>query len=315
MRGDAGLGDTTAGNSVAPVHDRPKRHVSDTPRRHAASRSGERYRRGSASSSADTRHRREGRHTSRRRRGEEERQRATAPWWTGMCHQAGRGDGPPRAATPERARKRQTNDDNEPVGSRRDIRAEAQELVARCLTIPSSAASEASPLQRVVRPILARPPTLLDELCQGTERLGGGPKSFDLAIDGQSNAVRHPQCRSGTCLEGSDAPRHDFASALPDAARHERCLPKGDLADGDAPRYGPERRDGAPSRRACRLAREPNHSLVVLFHGGDDTAKVDETETVPGCDDRATRETSQQAKRPNDTKFSGERSESAATRC
>ena len=49
------------------------------------------------------------------------------------------------------------------------------------LTIPSSAASEASPLQRVVRPIFARPPTLLDELCQGTERLGGGPKSFDLA--------------------------------------------------------------------------------------------------------------------------------------
>ena len=34
-----------------------------------------------------------------------------------------------------------------------------------------------------------------------------------------------------------------------------------------------------------------------------------------GAMNRATRETSQQAKRPNDTKFSGERSESAATRC
>ena len=158
-------------------------------------------------------------------------------------------------------------------------------------------------------------PRCLTNFARGRRGSAGVPRASTAPIGGQSNAVRHPQCRSGTCLEGSDAPRHDFASALPDAARRERCLPKGDLADGDAPRYGPERRDGAPSRRACRLAREPNHSLVVLFHGGDDTAKVDETETVPGCDDRATRETSQQAKRPNDTKFSGERSESAATRC
>ena len=50
----------------------------------------------------------------------------TAPWRTEKCHQAGRVDRPPRATTPERAREQQTNDDNEPVGSRRDLRAEAQ---------------------------------------------------------------------------------------------------------------------------------------------------------------------------------------------
>ena len=33
-----------------------------------------------------------------------------------------------------------------------------------------------------------------------------------------------PSAHTKTCLEGSDAPRHDFAHALPDAARHEGCL-------------------------------------------------------------------------------------------
>ena len=58
-----------------------------------------------------------------------------------------------------------------------------------------------------------------------------------------------------------------------------------------------------------------NHHFVVLFHGGDGTVRVAAPKTAPGCCDLATTMTSQHAKRPNDTKFSGERSESAATRC
>ena len=107
------------------------------------------------------------------------------------------------------------------------------------LTIPSSAASEASPLQPVVRlsveyPIKGRgrgpcqvpdPPVPADR-CRGRRGSAGVPRALTVPKDGQSNAVRHPQCRSETCLEGSDAPRHDFDLALPDAARHERPAPK-----------------------------------------------------------------------------------------
>ena len=58
-----------------------------------------------------------------------------------------------------------------------------------------------------------------------------------------------------------------------------------------------------------------NNPLVVLFHGDDATVHVAGTETAPGSLDRALPLTAPQYKQPNDTKFSGERSESAATRC
>ena len=74
------------------------------------------------------------------------------------------------------------------------------------LTIPSSAASEASPLQRFVRPIFAMLATLLDDdlakardLGPGTRRRGprgsaAAPRAPTVLIHGESNAARHPQC-------------------------------------------------------------------------------------------------------------------------
>ena len=57
---------------------------------------------------------------------------------------------------------------------------------------------------------------------RGRRGSAGVPRAVTVPQHGESNAVRHPRCRSVACLEGSDAPRHDFAHALPDAARHER---------------------------------------------------------------------------------------------
>ena len=61
--------------------------------------------------------------------------------------------------------------------------------------------------------------------------------------------------------------------------------------------------------------RSENNPLVVLVHGDAVAVHVDETETAPGSLDSAAWRTVPQFKQPNDTKFSGERSESAATRC
>ena len=159
--------DTTAGQPrLATANGRPRstrgRRGDDAPRGRAASRSGQRNRRGSAPSrptpGSDERGRAHGATTARWRTNVDGWH--PAMWHTEMCRQPRCVRPTPRAATPEPCAR--TTDERRQRTKRQSAGPPSggAALVARGLTIPSSAASEASPLQRVVRPIFAIPPTL-----------------------------------------------------------------------------------------------------------------------------------------------------------